>query len=77
MFRTVFTPVEVSDLIIQLPEEYLRKQVEVIAFDVKGEIRPASLDKEARRNRIIKVIDNLPSVDFRDYKFNREEANER
>ncbi len=73
MYRKVFKAEKADDLQIKLPDEYLHKQVEVIAFEV--------FDKEAREKR--KQVDeaiaffNNTSVDMSDFKFNRDEANAR
>ena len=68
MVRTFITP-EDQNILIRVPEDYIGKQVEVIAF---------TLDEDS----IIAPVKKQPSftalkLDTIGFKFNREEANER
>ena len=67
MIRTLITPEE-RDILIRVPEDYIGKRVEVIAFKLEenndiGSKKPASF--------------NALKLNTIGYKFNREEANER
>ena len=68
MIRETIIP-DKNEIKISLPDNFIGKQVELIAF-INEEIEPLSKDKSKRP---FKVID----VKVKDYKFNREEANER
>lgn len=68
MIRQIFTA-ESNTLTLALPEAFLGKRIEVIAFPVEDDAPPA----EAAR---VKTFNAL-KLDTRGYKFDREEANER
>ncbi|MEZ4829255.1 MAG: hypothetical protein R3C61_23655 [Bacteroidia bacterium] len=69
MIRTIIIP-DKNSLILSLPDDFLGKEIEVIAF-VIGESRnkPASV-KNARSFSAIQL-------DTKGFRFNRDEANER
>jgi len=69
MVRAVITP-DQQQVIIKLPESFIGKEVEVIAFttDEGFAVKEAS---EKKRTFTILNIDN------KDFKFDRDEANER
>jgi len=69
MIRTIIKAKK-NYLTIQLPNEYVGKQLEVIAF---------MLEEETEKNYSKKkeVSFDAVSVDTRGFKFNRDEANER
>jgi hypothetical protein len=69
MIHTVITA-DKNVLILPLPEEYVGKQVEVIAF---------TLDEVAQKQQSKKkhVTFDAVKLDTRGFKFNRDEANER
>lgn len=69
MIRTIITPLN-ETISFDIPKNYVGKQIEVIAF-VKDEI----IDKE--QNIPKKVSFSALSLDTRNYKFNRNQANER
>ncbi|MFP5039733.1 hypothetical protein [Parasediminibacterium sp. JCM 36343] len=73
MYRKIIDVLSEDNLQVQLPKEYLNKQVEVIAFELDEDIKgkPAKEFDEA-----ISFFDSL-NVDMRNFKFNRDEANER
>ena len=91
MFRQIIHPTNKNELIIQLPEEYLSKDIEVIAFQIQEGIRenkeetPNSVFRDTEsaqeENKDIQKIQeffrSLPTVDMSDFKFDRDEANER
>ncbi len=71
MIRTVITPDQnVVHLSFTIPESYIGKEVEVIAFRTdEGAARNVSTEKH--------VTFNALSLDTRNFKFNRDEANRR
>jgi len=70
MIRTIVTP-DKQIISIDIPADYIGRQIEVIAF--------AKDEGMAREEQTVKKkVSFTPlSVDTRDYKFNRDEANER
>ena len=68
MVRTIVRP-EKASISFDIPERYIGKEIEVIAFE-KNEGATESLPKKKA------VTFNAVSIDTRSYKFNREEANE-
>jgi hypothetical protein len=72
MIRTTIIP-DKQEISISLlvPENYIGKEVEVIAFSKKEVV------EERQQEGTKKVTFNALSLDTRGYKFNRDEANER
>ena len=68
MIRTVFTP-QNNNFVFPIPTEYIGKQLEIIVFPT-DEIFSKPVPSK-------KVTFNAISIDTRQYKFNREEANAR
>jgi len=68
MIRTVFTP-QNNNFVFPIPTEYIGKQLEIIVFPT-DEIFSKPLPAK-------KVTFSAISIDTRQYKFNREEANAR
>jgi hypothetical protein len=73
MYRKIIDVVNEENLFIQLPKEYLNKQVEVIAFEVEN--TNEKVDKK-KFNDAMAFFDTL-NVDMSNFKFDRDEANER
>ena len=69
MIRTILKAKK-NYLTIPLPNEYVGKQLEVIAFMLEDE--PETSKKQKHQ-----VTFDSVSIDTRGFKFNREEANER
>jgi hypothetical protein len=69
MIRTIVTPLK-QTISFDIPEDYVGKQIEVIAF-----LTDEGVFKEQFVPR--KVSFTALSLDTRNYKFNRDEANER
>jgi len=69
MIRTIIT-VDKNNLILLLPDDFLGKQIEIIAFIVDEAKNQAAQFKKSKTFSSIQL-------DTRGYKFNREEANER
>jgi len=68
MVRTIVKPDKAS-ISFDIPEKYIGKEIEVIAFEKSEEsIKKAAKKKAATFNAV--------SLDTRGFKFNREEANE-
>ncbi len=69
MVRTFITP-EDQDILIRVPEDYIGKQVEVIAF---------TLDEDRDETKAFKKRPSFIALKLNTigYKFNRNEANER
>ncbi len=68
MIRTLITP-EDRNILIRVPEDYIGKQVEIIAFMLEENRNVAQVKKQASFTAM-----KLNTIG---YKFNREEANER
>ena len=73
MYRKIIDVVNEENLFIQLPKEYLNKQVEVIAFEVES--INEKVDKK-KFNDAMAFFSTL-NVDMSNFKFDRDEANER
>jgi hypothetical protein len=69
MIRTIITPNE-QTISFDIPEDYIGKQIEVIAFAKDEGI---AVEKATKK----KVTFTALSIDTRGFKFNRDEANER
>jgi hypothetical protein len=74
MFRAIITPTE-TKLTIDLPEELVGRKVEVIAFDIL-KTEQVHLRKKPSAKEINSFYGTY-QVDMTDFKFNRDEANER
>jgi len=70
MIRTIITPEE-QTISFDIPASYIGKEIEVIAFAKDEGINNKELPMQK------KVSFTALAVDTRDYKFNRDEANER
>ncbi len=82
MYRSIITPKE-TKLTIELPYEMVGKAVEVLAFEIEKKETPTEKPEDlpvGRRKRTfeeaIAFWDSM-AVDMSNFKFNREEANER
>ncbi|MFK7933754.1 MAG: hypothetical protein AB8G22_09600 [Saprospiraceae bacterium] len=69
MIRTILIA-EKSNLLLQLPDNFIGQQIEVIAFVVKEAQEKA---KSFQKRKTFSAIE----LDTRNFKFNRDEANER
>ena len=69
MIRTVITA-ENNTIILSLPDDYIGKQLEVIAFAID---EPVKQRKRAAAKDVFKAL----KFDTRGYKFDRDEANSR
>ncbi|MBC8042126.1 MAG: hypothetical protein IAF08_01660 [Rhizobacter sp.] len=69
MYREIFVPKE-TKLTIELPEEFVGKAIEVIAFSIPATVPAAALDDAI-------AFWQQHRIDLSQFKFNRIEANER
>lgn len=75
MYRKVFKVEKEEDLQIKLPDDYLQKEVEVIAFEIKSETSPN--EGEVTDFSDAEAFFDKFQIDMSNFKFNRDEANER
>lgn len=76
MYRKVFVAQNADDLNVKLPDDYLHKGIEVIAFEIKesrNEILAAKKEADRKAHQYFKTI----QIDLGGFHFNRDEANER
>ncbi len=69
MIRTIVTA-DQKNLTLQLPDEFLGKEIEIIAFVIEEAKAKAKGSKKSKSFSAIQL-------DTRGYKFNRDQANER
>ena len=76
MYRTVFTPTEKDNMIpFNIPREWYGRNIELIVFPL--DITHTPLRETARKNeRKFKAIPSKYLFDTRNFKFNRDEAND-
>ncbi|NCO56508.1 MAG: hypothetical protein GW876_14070 [Bacteroidetes bacterium] len=75
MYRQIIIP-ENTQLLLQLPKEFVGRQVEIIAFEIED--NTSSINKISKQQRIrdIQLLFDDCRVDMSNFKFNREEAND-
>ncbi len=71
MIRQIVVP-EGNTYLLELPDEYVGKQVEVIAFTLEENNASA----KSAADDALQFYDSI-RIDLSDYKFDRDEANER
>lgn len=76
MYRKVFVAENTEDLNIRLPDEYLHKDIEVIAFDLGESVEELRASKREAAERAIEFFKTI-QIDRSGFKFDRDEANER
>ena len=76
MYRTVFTPTEADNIIpVSIPREWYGRNIEVIVFPL--DMPQIPLQKTARKDgRKFKAIPSKYLFDTKNFKFNRDEAND-
>jgi len=76
MYRTVFTPTETDNIIpFNIPREWYGKDIEVIIFPL--DMSQTHLRKTVRKNeRKFKAIPTKYLFDTKNFKFDRDEAND-
>lgn len=76
MYRTVFTPTETDNMIpFSIPREWYGRNIEVIVFPL--DMPQTQLQETTKKD--IRQYKKMPSkylFDTRDFKFNRDEAND-
>ena len=79
MYTQILHPNNSSELIFKIPDEFITKDIKVMVVEINEESQNTEFDTvhQEKINRILKEIDMLPKVDMSNFKFNREEANER
>ncbi|MCE6989760.1 hypothetical protein [Dyadobacter sp. CY323] len=76
MFRKVFVAESAAELTINLPHEFLHNRIEVIAFEVDDDSESIDLAKKKAARNAVQFFKNY-EIDMSDFKFDRDEANER
>ena len=78
MFRQIITPANKEDLnfMVHLPENYISKKIEIIAFQVNEVETNTSKELKRKQKKAFATFDKM-KVSMKDFKFNREEANKR
>lgn len=69
MIRTILTA-DRNDLMLNLPDDFLGKEIEVIAFVIQKTVQKP-------KKKVSFTVLNVPDEARINYRFNREEANER
>ena len=70
MYRDIIIPTSTKQT-IELPEDFIGRQVEVIAFPLEEDMQSSNSGEDAF------AFWKKHSIDMSEFKFNREEANER
>ncbi|HBX50221.1 MAG: hypothetical protein A2275_08220 [Bacteroidetes bacterium RIFOXYA12_FULL_35_11] len=76
MYRQVLIP-DNSRLVLHLPANMIGKKVEVLAFPIEEEIIKTKSAKKTSRDKEIEEFYRSIIIDTSNFKFNRDEANER
>jgi hypothetical protein len=71
MYRKIIKAANEDDLNIQLPAEYLNKEVKVIAFEIEEDER--NVDEVNDFSDALNFFNKM-QIDMLDFKFNRDEA---
>lgn len=74
MFRKIFKAENKENILVELPSEYLNKQVEIIAFQISHDEDVTT--EKTDLDEAVKFFDRI-HADMSNFKFNRDEANER
>lgn len=75
MYRQIIIP-ENTKVFLQLPTEFVGKEVEVIAFTIKDSESLKKKDNPYSLEKALQFFKTHP-ISLKSYKFNRERANER
>ncbi|WP_031527134.1 hypothetical protein [Dyadobacter crusticola] len=76
MYRKIFVAEHSDDLTVRLPDEYLHKGIEVIAFELDGNTDELYAAKKDAARKALRFFNSI-QVDLSDFRFDRDEANER
>jgi hypothetical protein len=74
MIRKIIIPTE-KTYTIELPEEFIGKQVEVLAFEVENQVDKLSQPKYKTVEELKKALEPY-TINMQGYKFDRDEAND-
>ncbi len=74
MIRTILTA-DRNDLTLLLPDDFLGKQIEVIAFVIEEAFQKSR--KQKTKKKVSFTVLDVPDELKISYRFNRDEANER
>lgn len=74
MFRQIIVP-ENTQLLLQIPAEFVGKEVEVIAFEITEWKTTVIKNKDTRIKTLEKALENY-RVDMSNFKFDRNQAND-
>lgn len=73
--RAIIHPQTTDELVVHLPEQFLHTEVEIIAFSEEEE--PAAIRQSKRTYEEAVKLWDAHAVDMSNFKFDRDEANER
>lgn len=76
MYRKIFVVENAEDLNVRLPDEYLHKDIEVIAFDLGESLEELRASKREAAEKAVEFFKTI-QIDRSGFKFDRDEANER
>ena len=74
MIREIVVPDE-NTYLLKLPDNYVGKSLEVIAFEINEPYPFAEVDNKEERLKKIKELTGNSLVDLSNFTFNRDEAN--
>ena len=75
MYRTIFTPTETDNMIpFNIPQEWYGQNVELILFPLGN--FPTQVEIIEKREENFKTIPSKYSFSTKNFKFNRDEAND-
>jgi hypothetical protein len=74
MIRQIIIPTQ-KTFTLELPEEFMGKEVEIIAFEVNTTSEKDSEPEYKTVEELKKALEPF-LIDMKDYKFNRDEAND-
>lgn len=75
MYRQIITP-QKTEFTVTFPLEFVGKEVELIAFTLKESASKIENNTEAR-DEALEYLKNSMRIDLSNFKFDRDEANER
>jgi hypothetical protein len=75
MLRQIVIPTE-NEYVLHLPDDYIGKKVEVIAFEIEGNGYSNQNNRKKTEQDARNFFDSI-RVDMSGFRFNRDEANER
>ncbi|MCE7060078.1 hypothetical protein [Dyadobacter sp. CY343] len=76
MYRKIFVAENLEDLTVRLPDNYLHKGIEVIAFELGDNTDEIVAAKQKSAKKALNFFHTI-QIDMSGFSFNRDEANER